>query len=121
MTIPCYPSELFGKPSCSAFKVTQLWGTLLSNSFKLYETPRSSTEFNLNSSKNTPFLTVQASSSKRKSTTKGRRAYAHPGMIKRMQFTFRVGIVSPAPVALSEFGTGPQIMFGLLAILGAGQ
>jgi hypothetical protein len=32
-----------------------------------------------------------------------------------MQFTFRVGIVSPAPVAPSEFGTGPQITFGLLA------
>jgi hypothetical protein len=35
-----------------------------------------------------------------------------PGMTERMQFTFRVGLASLAPVALSEFGTGPRIGFG---------
>ncbi|KAJ8594474.1 hypothetical protein M405DRAFT_858064 [Rhizopogon salebrosus TDB-379] len=29
--------------------------------------------------------------------------------------------LSPAPAALSEFGTGPQIVFGLLAVLGTGK
>ncbi|KAJ8581869.1 hypothetical protein M405DRAFT_885528, partial [Rhizopogon salebrosus TDB-379] len=35
-----------------------------------------------------------------------------PGMTERMQFTFRVGVASLAPVALSEFGTGLRIGFG---------
>jgi hypothetical protein len=36
-------------------------------------------------------------------------------MIRRMQFTFGAGVASLALAALSEFGTGPQIVFGLLA------
>jgi hypothetical protein len=36
-------------------------------------------------------------------------------MIKRMQFTFRVGVPSLAPAALSKSGTGPQIVFSILA------